>query len=76
MLKLRKRTNFKEDDDQSDANHIEDISIKSKPSRREFNTMKRQIKLLQNEVSTLKKLSILTVFGGKANMKKFYKDIW
>ena len=76
MIKLRKKKIFKEDIYQSDDEYTGDISKNLNQTGDENQEMKKQIRLLQSEVKTLKKLSILSVFGGKVNMKKFYKDCW
>ena len=73
MAKLRRKTEFKEDhDESSEKGNFE----KAKHSPSQFNSLKKQIRLLQHEMKTLKRLSILSIFGGKAGLKQFYKDIW
>ena len=76
MARLRRKKEFKEDlDDSDEANENVNFEIlQNSPGK--LNSLKKQIRLLQHEVKTLKRLSILSIFGGKAGMKQFYKDIW
>ena len=78
MSRLKSRNHFREDQDYSD-DQSPNISPKKAPPQTkssQFANLKRQIKILQSEVKTLKRLSILSVFGNKENMLKFYQDIW
>ena len=36
----------------------------------------QEIITLKNEVNTLKKISIITIFGSTEKMKQFYNDVW
>ena len=76
MAKLRRKKEFKEDLDYSDEASADVNFEKAKHSPSQFNSLKKQIRLLQHEMKTLKRLSILSIFGGKAGLKQFYKDIW
>ena len=86
--KLRKNKYYREDYDTpsqaydyDDDNSIDTDNQNVIPSfqhspKSEIKALKKQVRLLRNEVNTLKKLSIINVFGSKANMKKFYNDMW
>ena len=70
----KKKTIFKEDlDDSSDATG-EDFH--QKPRDSQFKLLTRKMRVLQSEVKILKKLSVLSIFGSKRKMKKFFHDIW
>ena len=73
MSKLKQRRDFREDFDLSDCQSTEKSKLNFGS---EYKIMKKQIRFLQSEVKTLKKLSILSIFGSKANFVKFYQDIW
>ena len=72
MKKFRNKKYFYEDNVYSNDNDF-DYAVSQKT---QFMTLKKQVKLLQSEVKTLKKLSVMNIFGTKANLKKFYQDIW
>ena len=76
MARLRRKKEFKEDLHDSDESTGKVNFEKAKHSPTQFKSMQKQIRLLQHEMKTLKRLSILSIFGGKAGLKHFYKDIW
>ena len=69
----KKKTIFKEDlDDSSDATE-EDSPEKPRDSH--FKLLTRKMRVLQSEVKILKKLSVLSIFGSKRKMRKFFDNI-
>ena len=70
----KKKIIFKEDLD--DSLDITEEDFHQKPKDSQFKLLTRKMRVLQSEVKILKKLSVLSIFGSKRKMKKFFDNIW
>ena len=64
-----------EEEEEEDLGTIHQDYV-SRPITKDVHLLKTQVKDLQSQVKTLKKMLVLTMFESKKQFKDFFVDIW
>ena len=59
-----------DDDYQDDQVQLSQDDINS------IKDLRKEVRSLKNQMKTLKKISIISIFGSRERMKHFYNDLW